>query len=100
MDNIQNVLARLEQLENLYLYQKAVLNFKEAAEFLSLSTSYLYKLTHGCKIPHYKPNGKNIYFNREELEQWLFRNRVQTTDELENKAVTYLTTKNRGGANV
>lgn len=93
MDNNTNVLQRVEQLESIFIYQKSVLNFEEAAKFLSLSKSYLYKLTHKGTVPHYKPNGKNIYFNRLELEQWLQTNKSLSTDEIETKASTFLTTK-------
>lgn len=92
-NNTNNVLQRVEQLENVYLQQKTVLNFEEAAKFLSFSKSYLYKLTHKGIVPHYKPNGKHIYFNRLELEQWLQTNKVLSQDEIEAKATTFLTTK-------
>jgi|TARA_R110000751_G_scaffold290424_1_gene397054 excisionase family DNA binding protein len=84
---------RVELLESIYLQQKSVLNFIEGAKFLSLSKSYLYKLTHLGKIPHYKPTGKNIYFHRSELEQWMLQNKRQSYDEIENIAETFLTTK-------
>ena len=51
--------------ENLYL-NKNVLSFDEASKFLNLSKSYLYKLTSACLIPHYKPQGKMLYFDKSE----------------------------------
>ena len=65
---------RLDRIERLLRGQKTVLNFVEACEFTGLSKTYMYKLTHQGRIPHFKPHGKNIYFNREELEQWLLQN--------------------------
>ena len=47
---------------------KNVLSFDEASKFLNLSKSYLYKLTSGNLIPHYKPQGKMLYFEKAELE--------------------------------
>lgn len=99
MDLNNNVLQRVEQLEGVYLNQKTVLNFDEAAQFLSLSKSYLYKLTHKCIVPHYKPNGKNVYFNRLELEQWLQTNKSLSIDEINSKATIFLTTKKGGQKN-
>lgn len=84
---------RIELLESIYLHQKSVLNFVEGAKFLSLSKSYLYKLTHLGKIPHYKPTGKNIYFKKSELEQWILQNKRVSYDEIESIAETFLTTK-------
>ena len=66
--------------------QKEVLTSDEAARYMGISKSYLYKLTMRQKIPHYKPTGKMCYFNRLELEGWLQSNRVQTDDELEQQA--------------
>lgn len=65
---------------------KIVLSFKEAQEYSGMSGSYLYKLTSRQQIPHYKPSGKLIYFKREELEAWLLQNRVNTIEEISNKA--------------
>lgn len=68
---------------------KEVLTTDEAARYLGVSKSYLYKLTMQQKIPHYKPLGKMCYFNRQELEQWLQSNRIATGDEISHKAQNY-----------
>lgn len=68
---------------------KEVLTSDEAAKYLGISKSYLYKLTMSHKIPHYKPMGKMCYFNRMELEQWLQSNKVATTCEIEQQAQAY-----------
>lgn len=84
---------RLEAIEEAVkmagLAAKEVLTFAEAALFTGLSKSYLYKLTSGQKIPHYKPSGKLCYFNRAELEAWLTQNRISTSAEIEQQAQTY-----------
>ena len=68
---------------------KEVLTSDEAARYLGISKSYLYKLTMRQLIPHYKPLGKMCYFNRQELEAWLQANRVSTSEEIEQKAQAY-----------
>lgn len=93
-----NIQEQLNRIEASLLTQKNVLTFDEAANFTGLSKSYLYKLTSAQKIPHYKPAGKIIYFDREELEAWLLQNRVSTSDELENKAQAYCMSNKIGGA--
>lgn len=55
----------------------------QAAEFLNISKSHLYKLTFRNRIPFYKPGGKLIYFKREELSEWVKKGRVKTQEELE-----------------
>lgn len=78
---------------NTILCTKEVLTTDEAAKYLGVSKSYLYKLTMQQKIPHYKPLGKMCYFNRVELEQWLQSNRVATEDEISQKAQNYCVKK-------
>ena len=77
---------------------KAVLTSDEAARYLGISKSYLYKLTMGRKIPHSKPLGKMVYFDRLELEAWLRSNRVATSDELSERAKSYCARNRKGGA--
>ena len=71
---------------NIISTTKEVLTSDEAAKYMGVSKSYLYKLTMQQKIPHYKPMGKMCYFNRLELEEWLQANRVATADELSQRA--------------
>jgi excisionase family DNA binding protein len=68
---------------------KEVLTSDEAARYMGISKSYLYKLTMRQLIPHYKPLGKMCYFNRQELEAWLQANRVSTSVEIEQNAQAY-----------
>lgn len=68
---------------------KEVLTSNEAAKYMGVSKSYLYKLTMRQQIPHYKPMGKMVYFNRLELEQWLQNNRVSTATEISQQAAAY-----------
>lgn len=68
---------------------KEVLTSDEAARYMGVSKSYLYKLTMRKQIPHYKPMGKMCYFNRHELEAWLQGNRVATSEEIAEQAGAY-----------
>ena len=92
MDANKSIEQRIDELESLVYASKNVLSFDEASKFLSLSKSYLYKLTSAGLIPHYKPHGKQVYFDRKEIEDWMKQNRVATNAELESQAATYLTT--------
>ena len=69
--------------------ERKVLNLPQAAEFLSISKSYLYKLTSTNKIPYYKPRGKLIYFLQSELIDWMLQGRNQTTEEALDLASDY-----------
>jgi excisionase family DNA binding protein len=83
-----------EKLDEQKLLKKEVLCFKDVCQYLDLSASHLYKLTSQKAIPHFCPQGKKLYFKREDLDQWLLRNRQDSTDEVEAKAANYLL-KNR-----
>ena len=89
MDNLQIIDDRLRNIETLLLSQKTVLNFNEVAAYTGLSKSHLYKLTSSSGIPCYKPSGKQIYFNKPEIDNWLLQNRKATTAELQDKANEY-----------
>lgn len=71
---------------------KNVLTFTEACNYCGFSKSYMYRLTSTRQVPHFKPFGKMVYFEREELEKWLLQNRVTTVSESENKAESYCKT--------
>lgn len=76
-------------IDNTIFCTKEVLTSNEAARYLGVSKSYLYKLTMRQQIPHYKPLGKMCYFNRTELEKWLQSNRVATSTEINERANAY-----------
>lgn len=67
----------------------------EAAKYLGLRPSYLYKLMMRRAIPYYKPNGKLCFFAREDLDAWLRRVRVKSQDEIDSEAARYLVGRER-----
>ena len=81
---------RVEELERMLFMSKNVLSFDEASRFLNLSKSYLYKLTASNLVPHYKPQGKMLYFEKSELEAWLRQNPVKTKAQIEQEAQRYI----------
>lgn len=97
MENFKSIEDRLRNIEAFLQSQKTVLNFEEVAAYTGLSKSYLYKLTCSGGIPCYKPQGKHIYFNKQEIDQWLMQNRKATTKEIDNQAATFVTLR-KGGA--
>ena len=64
---------------------KEVLTSDEAAAYLGISKSALYKLTMGRKIPFYK-SAKLCYFDRQEIIDWMKAHRVATQEELQAQA--------------
>lgn len=84
--------ARLKSLESLYLCQKDILNLDEAAEYLNISKSCLYKMTSKKEIPFYKPN-RLVYFERRELDNWVRSAVVLTEEQLNDQVNTYTMSK-------
>ena len=48
---------------------------EEAAQYLRLSKSYVYKMCEGRFIPHFKV-GRRLLFNPQDLDAWLQSQRV------------------------
>ena len=86
-EELREQLNRIERYS--LLAAKNVLCLDDVALLTGLSKSHLYKLTCNHQIPHYKPNGKQIYFDRAELEEWMKQNRIATTTEIEQTAQAY-----------
>ena len=88
MEQIIEQLNRIER--NTLLAAKNVLTFDDVALLTGLSKSHLYKLTSTRQIPYYKPSGKNIYFDRKEVEDWLRQNRANTEQEAQSGAAAFI----------
>lgn len=81
VEKIPNIENYIRQIKEHIWVTKDVLTTSEASSYLGLSESYIYKLTASRQIPHYKPNGKLVYFNRKELCEWALRNQVSPNQE-------------------
>ena len=47
------------------------MTLEEVCLLLNASKSQIYRLTRMMAIPHYKPTGKSLYFNRKEVLEWI-----------------------------
>ena len=93
--NLMNLDERLDKIEKLLLFKKKVLNISEVSDITGYSKSYLYKLTHLKDIPHSKPKGKLVFFDREKIETWMLQNEVKTKDQIDSDALAYTLNKKR-----
>ena len=57
--------------------EKRLLTREEAAQFLGMTIDGLRGLTYKKLISYYKPNGKNIYFDVDELVAWQKKNHFE-----------------------
>lgn len=92
MDNL--LLTELAEIKrNTLLAAKNVLTLDDVALLTGLSKNHLYNLTSRNEIPYYRPRGKQIYFDRAEIEAWMKRNRVNALDEPECTSPAYMAEK-------
>lgn len=84
--SMDDLARRVVVLENVLCIAKDVLTLEEAAMFMGISRSTLYKMTHNNVIPFYRPNGKLIYFEKSELLAWMRRSRVSSKEEVSDNA--------------
>lgn len=77
----QAIDGRLKNIEETLYSSKEMLTAKEVCQYLDISQSLLYKLTSSGRIPHYKPRGKMVYFEKKEIVKWMKKHHVKINDE-------------------
>ncbi|MDO4692613.1 MAG: helix-turn-helix domain-containing protein [Porphyromonadaceae bacterium] len=71
---------------------KTVLDAKEAALFLGLKISTIYRKTSSNDLPYYK-QGQKVYFRKDELERWMLKDKRRSNDEIMQEATTRVALK-------
>ena len=75
---IEELQKRMDAVEDILDNAKEVLSVEEAARFMDIARSSLYKMTSDRSIPFYRPNGKMIYFEKADILEWIRKNRVMS----------------------
>lgn len=87
---MEQIILKLEELKKITLLQKEVLTIEEVSLYTGYTVDYLYKLIHLKEIPYHKPpNGRRLFFKKEELINWLTSNTEYSDEQLEQKATNY-----------
>jgi excisionase family DNA binding protein len=94
LNTIENLLRIVKKDDKITVPIAEVFNLNQAAEYVSLSKSAIYKKTSERNIPHFK-KGKKLYFKRIELDEWLTENKISTHAEIEKEADNYIRRKGR-----
>lgn len=91
-DAVKLLIEKLDRIETLLLNLKPaddtgarMLNVSEAAAFLNITVSALYTLVNRRSIPVNKP-GKRLYFDKDELTEWIRAGKQKTSVEIEIEA--------------
>lgn|SRR5574344_411803 len=83
---VADLTKKVDAITHVFCQAKEILTLEEAAIFLGISKSCLYKMTHNQVVPFYKPNNKLVYFERSELTKWIRSCRVASTEQIESEA--------------
>lgn len=83
---LEELIERFESVEEQLFVLKDMLNISEAAKYLNISKGHMYRLTSTREISYTKPNGKNIFFERKDLDEWKRRNPIPSIKEIERQA--------------
>ena len=97
---IADLQKRVETLEDMLEAGKEVLTVEEAAKFMGMARSSLYKMTSDQTIPFYRPNGKMIFFEKRDILSWIRKNRVSSREEIEEEARLHMQKLSRETKNV
>ncbi|MFD0792060.1 helix-turn-helix domain-containing protein [Mucilaginibacter litoreus] len=91
------LLEKVERLETLLTGEKKdgpqikeMLTIDEAADYMGISKSWLYKMTMSGELPTYRPGGKRIYLKRSDINQWMSSKRRSSASEIEQAANDYI----------
>lgn len=88
-EEIKQQLDRIER--NSLLAAKKVLRIEDVALLTGFTKSRIYAMTCTGEMPHYKPTGKTVFFDRDEVEAWLTKKsaRIATREEVAQKVTGY-----------
>jgi hypothetical protein len=82
--NVHQKIIELEKLiVNLHLLRREILSHQEAAKYIGISESYLYKLKD--QITYSCPTGKLKFYQRKDLDAYMLRGRRKSTQEIINE---------------
>ncbi|MDM1377745.1 helix-turn-helix transcriptional regulator [Myroides marinus] len=96
METIKLILEKLDYLEQLIISNnKEILSVEELEKYTGFKKSYIYHLVHFSKIPYSKPNGKYLFFQKSEIDQWLLKNKSLSDDQIQEKAREYILKKRK-----
>jgi excisionase family DNA binding protein len=92
---MQQLIEKLDELIMLLHMDKTILNADELCLLLGISKTYLYRLTSTGKIKFYRPFGKLMYFDKEEVLKMIKQTPIETQSNILSKANDYLLTSKK-----
>ena len=85
-NSLNDLMKHFKDLEKNIYVCKDMFTPEEAAKYLGVSLSHLYRLTSKNEITKYKPSGKLMYLAKVDLNQWMMSNEIPSNERLESLA--------------
>lgn len=82
--SLEKLTEHLKMIEKYIYVGKEIFTVEEAAAYLGVSTSFIYRLTSSKQITVLRPSGKLLFIDREELLNWVRKFEQLSDEELEN----------------
>lgn len=79
---LKDIIQHMDFLRHNIYVSKEFYSLDEAAEYLCVSKSYMYRMSCNNEIDLYKPKGRLIYIKRDDLNKWIERNKIESTDKI------------------
>ena len=89
MDNL--ILSELREIRKLLSSRKEMLTMDEFCQYSGISKSYAYKLTSSGQLRFYRPFGKMIYFDYQDMISFLRQNGTSSVADINNAVSKHLT---------
>lgn len=83
------ILQELREIKQLLALNKKMWTLEDFCSFTGLSKQYAYHLTSTGKVKFYRPFGKVIYFDAEEVIEFLKQNQSANPEGLKTKLNAY-----------
>jgi excisionase family DNA binding protein len=83
------ILQELREIKQLLALNKKMWTLEDFCVFTGLSKQYAYHLTSSGKVKFYRPFGKVIYFDAEEVIEFLKQNQSADSQRLKSKLDAY-----------
>ena len=87
---LSEILHELLEIKQLLSQQKKMWSLDDFCAYTGISKAYAYHLTSTNKVKFYRPFGKMIYFDAEEVIEFLKKNPVESQKTLSAKATNHL----------
>lgn len=85
MRTLDDIGKQLDRIEKAAVLNKSVLTISEVALLTGYTVKYMRLLIAQHDIPYYR-RGNRIYFNRDEVENWMMQQRIPSNEEIKQEA--------------